>query len=96
MSSLSAYKFGRVVLVSGVLTTSIPTGSVTSIATIATINNASHRPITYVAGDDATTGATADVGNKVNIMLSPDGTIKAIAPAALAVEKRFSAVYLIA
>ncbi len=96
ISSLSAYKFGRVVLVSGVLTTSIPTGSVTNIATIATINNASHRPITYVAGDDATTGATADVGNKVNIMLSPDGTIKAIAPAALAVEKRFSAVYLIA
>lgn len=96
VSSLSAYKFGKVVLVSGALTTSIPTGSITNIATIATINNVAHRPITYVAGDDATTGATADIGNKVSVMLAPDGTIKAIAPTALAAAKRFSAVYFTA
>lgn len=96
VTSFSAYKFGKVIFISGALTTSIPTGSITNIANIANTTNSNYYPIAPAVGYDATIGSTAEITNRCNIMLNTDGKLWAIAPNTLAAAKRFSAVYFIA
>ncbi len=96
VASITAYQYGNVVFLAGVYTNNIPTGSISNIAVVMNITDAKYYPIMYTPVDDITTGATADIPVRINAFVDPEGTMKAIATGALAINKRFSVAYLIA